>query len=73
MKEIVITAKQNKCLREHLNAIADIVGGKVVFSDGLASERKAVRKEPTQSERVKNYAELLDSKGKYQKPKHLRQ
>ena len=71
MKEIVITAKQNKCLREHLNAIADIVGGKVVFSDGLASERKAVSKEPTQRQRIENYGAVLDSTGKYKKPKHL--
>ncbi len=71
MKRIIITVEQNKCLREHLKAIESIINGGVTLVGG-ASERKANKKEPTQKERVNNYAELLDSKGKYQKPKHLR-
>lgn len=68
---IVITAENYKCLREHLNAIESIVSGGVVLV-GVASERKADKKEPSQNQKIKNYSELLDSKGKYQKPKHLR-
>ena len=58
-------------MREYLKAIESIINGGVIL-DGGTSNRTAVKKEPTQKERVNNYAELLDSKGKYQKPKHLR-
>ena len=39
---------------------------------GLDSEIKvAVKKEPTQKERIKNYDEILSSGKKNSKPKHL--
>ena len=40
--------------------------------DSNASERKAVEKEPTQKERIKNYDEVLSSGKKNSKPKHLK-
>lgn len=72
MRKVVLTIEENKCLRECLKTIEGILDGKGLSIDGGTSTRTAVKKEPTKKERVRNYAELLDSKGKYQKPKHLR-
>lgn len=66
---IQIPAKELKCLREHLMK-ADEILNRLGF--GLDSEVKAaVRKEPTQKERVKNYDEVLSTGKKNSKPKHL--
>lgn len=64
-----VSAKEIKCLREHLMKANEILNR---LGFGLDSEVKvAVKKEPTQRERVNNYSKLLESNTKYQKPKHL--
>ena len=69
---ITLSVAENKCLRECLKTIESILDGKGLILVGGASERKVDRKEPSQKQKVNNYAELLDSQGRYQKPKHLR-
>lgn len=66
-----VSAKEIKCLREHLMKANEVLNRLGFGLDGGVSERKAVKKEPTQKERVSNYAKLLESNTKYQKPKHL--
>ncbi len=66
---IQIPAKELKCLREHLMKADEILKR---FGFGLGSEIKvAVKKEPTQKERINNYAEILSTGKKNSKPKHL--
>jgi len=71
MEKVTISVKELKCLREHLMKADEIITRLGLNLDGGASERKAVKKEPTQKERKNNYSELLNSNSKYQKPKHL--
>jgi len=66
-----VSVKEIKCLREHLMKANEILNRLGFGLDGNASERKAIKKEPTQKERKNNYSELLNSNSKYQKPKHL--
>lgn len=66
-----IPAKELKCLREHLIKADEILKRLGFGLDSNASERKAVKKEPTQKERIKNYDEALSSGKKNAKPKHL--
>lgn len=66
---IQIPAKELKCLREHLIKADEILKR---FGFGLDSNVKvAVRKEPTQKEKAKNWDEVLSSGKKNSKPKHL--
>jgi hypothetical protein len=39
--------------------------------DGDASERKAIKKEPTSKQRLNNYLEILTTGKKNSKPRHL--
>jgi hypothetical protein len=64
-----VSAKEIKCLREHLKKANEILSRLGLGLDSNASERKAVKKEPTKKERIGNYSDVLN--GKYQKPKHL--
>lgn len=73
MGELVqIPTKELKCLREHLKKADEILNRFGFGLDSNASERKAVEKEPTQKERIKNYDEVLSSGKKNSKPKHLK-
>lgn len=64
-----VSVKEIKCLREHLKQANEILNR---LGFGLDSEIKvAVKKEPTQKERIKNYDEVLSSGKKNSKPKHL--
>ena len=67
-----VSAKDIKCLREHLMKANEILNRLGFGLDSDAIERKAVKKEPTKRERINNYSELLNSNTKYQKPKHLK-
>ncbi|EKT3963850.1 hypothetical protein RYR30_002249 [Flavobacterium psychrophilum] len=66
-----VSEKEIKCLREHLKKANEILNRLGLSLDGNASERKAVKKEPTKKERVNNYSELLNANSKYKRPKHL--
>jgi hypothetical protein len=67
-----VSAKEIKCLREHLMKANEILNRLGFGLDGNASERKAIKKEPTQKERINNYAEILSTGKKNSKPRHLR-
>ena len=67
-----VSAKDIKCLREHLMKANEILNRLGFGLDSDAIERKAVKKEPTKRERINNYSEILNSNTKYQKPKHLK-
>lgn len=71
MKRIILTVEENKCLRECLKTIESILYGRGLSTGGGIVKKEAVKKEPTQKQRVNNYTELLSSGSKYQKPKHL--
>jgi hypothetical protein len=66
-----VSVKEIKCLREHLMKANEILNRLGFGLDGDASERKAIKKEPTQKEKVNNYLEVLSTGKKNSKPKHL--
>ena len=66
-----VSPKELKCLREHLMKANEILNRLGFGLDGNASERKAIKKEPTQKERINNYAEILSIGKKNSKPRHL--
>lgn len=66
-----LSIKELKCLREHLMKANEILNRLGFGLDSEASERKAVKKEPTQKQRIKNYDEVLSSGKKNTKPRHL--
>jgi len=72
MKQIIISEEDNKCLRECLKTIENILSGGGLNLGGGASDRKTIKKKPTQKERVKNYDEILSLGKKNSKPRHLR-
>lgn len=71
MKTVNISEKEIECLREHLMKANEILNRLGFGLDGDASERKAIKKEPTQKEKVNNYLEVLSTGKKNIKPKHL--
>jgi hypothetical protein len=70
---ITLTLRQYKCLREHLEAIDKIIGGKDLVG-GLASEQKAPKPEPkrTKPQRINDYKKLIESGQRAKKPEHLK-
>lgn len=68
---VQIPTKELKCLREHLKKAYEILDRLGFGLDGRLQQIEAVKKEPTQKQRVNNYSKLLESNTKYQKPKHL--
>jgi hypothetical protein len=71
MKSITLSPDQYKCLREHLNAIELILGGKVTAGSS-ASERRASRPEPTRKAKKANYRDLIESGNRGNKPEYLK-
>lgn len=63
--------KEIKCLREHLMKANEIINRLGFGLDGNLPANIAVKKEPTQRQRIKNYTEALSSGKKNSKPKHL--
>jgi hypothetical protein len=70
---ITLTLRQYKCLREHLEAIDKIIGGKDLVG-GLASERKTPKPEPkeTKLQKINRYKKLIESGQRVKKPEHLK-
>lgn len=68
---ITISDEENKCLRECLKTIENILSGKGLNLGSRASERKTAKREPTKKERAKNWDEVLSSPKKNSKPRHL--
>jgi len=70
MRTVTIPADQYKCLREHLQAIDEILG----VNGSKASERVASVQKPkeTKTQKVKKYSSLLSSGQRATKPKHLK-
>jgi len=67
-----ISKQDIKMLRDIYNKSGELLKRLGFGLDGDASERKAIKKEPTQKEKVNNYLEALSSGNKNSKPKHLR-
>lgn len=70
--KISISTKDLNALGEALKTANEIFNRYGFNLDGDASERRAIRKEPSQKQKVNNYAEILDLGKKYSKPKHLK-
>jgi hypothetical protein len=68
-KSVTISIKELNVLRETFKKANEIIN-RLGSDDGGANESKAI-KEPSQSQKVKNYSELLSTNTKYKKPKHL--
>lgn len=70
MRTVTIPADQYKCLREHLQAIDEILG----VNGSKASERVASVQKPkeTKTQKVKKYSSLLCSGERVKKPNHLK-
>jgi hypothetical protein len=66
---ITLTLKQYKCLREHLEAIDKIIGGK-----DLVGGVKTPKPEPkeTKLQKINRYKKLIESGQRVKKPEHLK-
>jgi hypothetical protein len=71
MVTVQIPAKELKCLREHLMKAEEILNRLGFGLDGNSPTNIAVKKEPTNKQRIKNYDEVLSLGKKNSKPKHL--
>lgn len=70
---ITLTLKEYKCLREHLEAIDKIIGGRGL-DGGLAVKSEAPKTTPKEKrqQKVKNYMSMIETGQRGKKPDFLK-